>query len=102
MLKINKATENEKMTVSLIGRLDTNTAPQFEEEMKSSLGGVKELILDLEKLEYISSAGLRVLLSAYKLMSRQGSMKLVHVSEDVNDVFKATGFSNVLTIEKAV
>lgn len=99
MLTINKVKENEKLTMSLVGRLDTNTAPQFENELKTSLGGVKELVLDLAELTYISSAGLRVLLLGYKSMHGQGSMKLIHVSKDVSDILKATGFSNVLTVE---
>ncbi len=99
MLKIEKALENEIMTVNLEGRLDTTTAPQLEAALKDSLAGVKELILDFAGLEYISSAGLRVLLSAQKTMSKQGSMKVVHVGEVIMEIFEVTGFSDILTIE---
>ena len=99
MLIINKVKENEKLTLFLIGRLDTSSSPQLEYELKESLDGVKELVLDLSELTYISSSGLRVLLLGYKLMYDRGSMKLVHVNEEVNNILKAVGFSNVLTIE---
>lgn len=81
------------------GRLDTTTAPNLEKELKSSLDDVTELIMDFEKLEYISSAGLRVLLSAQKTMNKQGEMKLIHVSDTIMEIFKVTGFSDILTIE---
>lgn len=98
MLNITKNAENNALTVALEGRLDTTTAPQFEEELKDSLDGVTELTLDLAKLEYISSAGLRVLLSAQKQMNAQGEMKVVNVGETVNEIFEVTGFSDILTI----
>ena len=98
MLIIQKTIEDGKAAFSLEGRLDTTTAPDLEAKLKSSLSGVTELTLDLEKLEYISSAGLRVLLSAQKIMSRQGDMKLLHVNETVQEVFEVTGFSDILTI----
>ena len=95
-----KQTKNEKeLLIALEGRLDTMTAPQLEAELKASLGGVEALTLDLEKLEYISSAGLRVLLSAQKTMTKQGKMKLIHVNETVMEVFEVTGFTDFLTIE---
>ena len=81
------------------GRLDTTTAPNLEKELKSSLDDVTELIMDFEKLEYISSAGLRVLLSAQKTMNKQGEMKLIHVNDTIMEIFKVTGFSDILTIE---
>lgn len=81
------------------GRLDTTTAPNLEKELKSSLDDVTELIMDFEKLEYISSAGLRVLLSAQKTMNKQGEMKIIHVSDTIMEIFKVTGFSDILTIE---
>lgn len=81
------------------GRLDTTTAPNLEKELKYSLGDVTELIMDFEKLEYISSAGLRVLLSAQKTMNKQGEMKIIHVSDTIMEIFKVTGFSDILTIE---
>ncbi len=99
MLNIAKQIDGTKATVTLEGRLDTTTAPQLESELKSFMDSTKELVFDFEKLEYISSAGLRVLLSAQKAMSRQGSMKLIHVSEEVNEIFEVTGFSDILTIE---
>ncbi len=99
MLTINKTKENEKLLVVLEGRLDTTTAPQLEGELKGSFDGVKELVLDFENLEYISSAGLRVLLSAQKVMNQQGSMKIVHVGEVIQEIFEVTGFSDILTIE---
>ena len=99
MLNINKQAENGKLVIALEGRLDTTTSPVLEVELKSSLDGVTELIMDFEKLEYISSAGLRVLLSAQKVMNKQGSMKLIHVCDPVMEVFEVTGFSDILTIE---
>lgn len=98
-MNITKKENGDALEVALQGRLDTMTAPQLEQELKSYLGGVKELTLDLEGLEYISSAGLRVLLSAQKQMNRQGSMKLVHVNEIVKEIFEVTGFLDILTIE---
>ena len=99
MLNIEKKTEGTALTVALEGRLDTTTAPDFEIELKDSMEGVEELVLDFEKLEYISSAGLRVLLSAQKIMAKRGGMKLLHVSEAVKEVFEVTGFLDILTIE---
>lgn len=99
MLNINKELNRTTLTVILEGRLDTTTAPNLEKELKDSLGDVTELIMDFEKLEYISSAGLRVLLSAQKTMSRQGEMKLIHVSETIMEIFEVTGFADILTIE---
>ena len=99
MLNIIKKQENDKLTVALEGRLDTTTAPQLEAELKESIGSVTELVLDFENLEYISSAGLRVLLSAQKVMSKQGSMKLIHVSDLIREIFEVTGFVDILTIE---
>ena len=99
MLNINKVSEGEKLTVDLEGRLDTSTAPQLENELKESIGSVKELVMDFSKLEYISSAGLRVLLSAQKIMNKQGSMKLTHVNDVIGEIFEVTGFSDILTIE---
>ena len=99
MLNINKTVENEKTVYMLEGRLDTVTAPDLEKELKASLDGVKELVLDFEKLEYISAAGLRVLLAAQKTMTKQGEMKLIHVNETIMEIFEVTGFSDILTIE---
>ena len=99
MLNITKNLNNDCLTVFLEGRLDTTTAPQLETALKESLDGVKELILDFDKLEYISSAGLRVLLSAQKTMSKQGGMKVIHVSDLIKEIFEVTGFIDILTIE---
>ena len=99
MLNIQKTIDSGKAIFALKGRLDTVTAPELEQTLKTSLNGVTELTLDLEGLEYISSAGLRVLLSAQKTMNRQGTMKLIHVGEIVAEVFEVTGFSDILTIE---
>ena len=99
MLNISKNLDDTKLTVQLEGRLDTTTAPQLEESMKESINGVTELIMDFEKLEYISSAGLSVLLSCQKIMSKQGSMKVVHVSDLIKEISEVTGFIDILTIE---
>ncbi len=99
MLNIQKSVENGSASFALSGRLDTMTAPDLEKALTESLSGVSELTLDFENLDYISSAGLRVLLSAQKLMSKQGGMKLVHVNETIMEIFEVTGFSDILTIE---
>ena len=98
MLNINKAIENGTAAFSLEGRLDTVSAPELEAELKDALDGVSELTLDLEKLEYISSAGLRVLLAAQKEMNKRGTMKIAHVGETIMEIFEVTGFSEILTI----
>lgn len=98
MLNIEKHIENGTVNLALEGRLDTITAPELEAEMKTALDGAKELVLDFEKLVYISSAGLRVLLSAQKVMARQGEMRITHVNETVMEIFEVTGFSEILTI----
>lgn len=98
MLNIINKAEGSALTISLEGRLDTTTAPELEKLLKGSLDGVSELTLDMEKLEYISSAGLRVLLSAQKRMNRQGEMLLIHVGPAIMDIFEVTGFSEILTI----
>ncbi len=98
-MTITKQSDGSKLTLFLEGRLDTVTAPQLEAELNASLGGVTELVLNFEKLDYISSAGLRVLLSTQKKMSVGGSMKVTCVNETVNEVFEVTGFSDILTIE---
>ena len=98
MLNIEKTTNASELTVSLTGRLDTTTAPELEKELKASLDGVSALTIDMAALEYISSAGLRVLLSAQKIMGKQGEMKVTHVSETIMEIFEVTGFSDILTI----
>lgn len=99
MLNINKTTENGNAAFALEGRLDTVTAPELEKEIKSSLDGVTSLVFDFGKLEYISSAGLRVLLSAQKIMNKQGEMKITNVDEPIMEIFDVTGFSDILNIE---
>ncbi len=98
-MNIVKTQNNQSLTIALEGRLDTTTAPQLEAELKSCLNGVDVLVMDMEKLDYISSAGLRVLLAAQKQMAKQGKMKVVHVSESIMEIFEVTGFSDILTIE---
>ncbi|MBR4158194.1 MAG: STAS domain-containing protein [Oscillospiraceae bacterium] len=98
-MTINKTVDENKLTVAIEGRLDTTTAPQLEAELKESMDGITELVMDLSEMEYISSAGLRVLLSAQKIMNRQGGMKVTGVCETVMEVFEVTGFSDILTIE---
>ena len=98
-MTINKTINGSELTIALEGRLDTTTSPLLENELKDSLEGVTSLVFDFSSLEYISSAGLRVLLSAQKLMNKQGSMKLTHVSEAIMEIFEVTGFSDILTIE---
>lgn len=98
-MEITKNLDGNKLTVVLEGRLDTSTAPNLEAELKNSYEGIEELVLDFNKLEYISSAGLRVVLGAQKTMSKQGSMKLVGVNDEVMEVFEITGFVDILTIE---
>jgi anti-sigma B factor antagonist len=98
-MTINKQQNGSVLTIAVQGRLDTTTAPDLEKEIKNGLEGVSELVMDFEKLDYISSAGLRVLLSAQKAMSKQGSMKVIHVSDLVMEVFEVTGFTDILTIE---
>ena len=99
MLKINQTRNEKNVTVELEGRLDTNTAPELEAAFGEILEGVESLVLDFEKLDYVSSAGLRVLLSAQKTMTKQGEMKLVHVNETIGEIFEVTGFCDILTIE---
>ena len=98
-MEIIKNKNNDTLNVSLVGRLDTTTAPALEAELKASLNDIKELVFDLEKLEYISSAGLRVLLASQKVMNKQGSMKVTNVIPEIMEVFEITGFTDLLTIE---
>ena len=98
-MNINKTQDQNKLTIALEGRLDTLTAPELEACLNESLSGITELVLDFRGLEYISSAGLRVLLSAQKRMNVQGSMVVTGVNETVQEVFEVTGFSDILNIE---
>ena len=98
-MTITKNQNGSVLEIALAGRLDTMTAPELEAELSKSMDGAENLILDFSKLDYISSAGLRVLLSAHKAMAGKGGMKLTHVNEIVQEVFDVTGFSDILTIE---
>ena len=98
-MKISRQQNGNTLTLALEGRLDTATSPELEAELKKSLNGCDSLVLDFSKLDYISSAGLRVLLSAHKTMSGKGGMKITHINEIVQEVFDVTGFADILTIE---
>ena len=99
MLNITKNANGSDLKVILEGRLDTTTAPQLEAVLNESLSGVTALTFDFAKLEYISSAGLRVLLSSQKVMNKQGKMVITNTSTEVKEIFDVTGFSDILTIE---
>ena len=99
MLNIEKKAEGKNLMMTLTGRLDTTTAPDLEKEVKESIEGVESLDFDFKSLEYISSAGLRVLLSAQKIMNKQGSMVIKNASDKVKEIFEVTGFADILTIE---
>ncbi len=97
-MTISKALEGSKLTIMLEGRLDTTTSPALEAELKEALTGITELVFDFEKLEYISSAGLRILLANQKIMNKQGSMVIKNVNEVIAEVFEVTGFADILTV----
>lgn len=99
MLNISKNVDGKKLEYLLEGRLDTTTSPQLQEDLEKSLDSIEELVLNFEKIEYISSAGLRVLLVAQKTMTKQGKMKVTNVNESIMEIFDVTGFSDILTIE---
>ena len=98
-MTIEKNLNGTELTVTIVGRLDTTTAPQLEAEFKQNINGVEKLVLDFAALEYLSSAGLRVLLAAQKVMNKQGEMVVRNVNETISEIFEVTGFSDVLTIE---
>lgn len=98
-MTIDKVLDGTKLSIALTGRLDTTTSPEFEKVLKESISGVQTLILDFANLEYISSAGLRVLLATQKTMNVQGSMIIRNVSSAVEEIFDVTGFVDILTIE---
>ena len=98
-MDIRKELTEDRLTMAVSGRLDTTTAPELDAALKEALPGVKELVLDFSALDYISSAGLRVLLTAHKTMSVKGGMKVKNVNEIVSEVLDVTGFSDILTIE---
>ena len=97
-MTIKKKKENKKLTVLVSGKVDTSTAPQLQEFLNAEMVDIDELILDLEGVDYISSAGLRVILSAQKTMNSLGTLKVAHVNEDVMETFELTGFTGILTI----
>lgn len=99
MLNIEKKSEGNNLSFALSGRLDTTTAPDLEKEVKDNIEGVEKLDFDFADLAYISSAGLRVLLSAQKIMNKQGEMVVKNCSEEIKGIFEVTGFSDILTIE---
>lgn len=98
-MTIEKTAEGSTLCLNLIGRLDTTTAPQLEAEINQNINGITELSMDFSKLEYLSSAGLRVLLSTQKIMNKQGNMVLKNVNDTIMEVFEMTGFVDILTIE---
>ena len=98
-MTITRNLNGTNLEIALEGRLDTMTAPELEAELSASMNNAESLTLDFSKLEYISSAGLRVLLFAHKVMSAKGGMKVLHVNEIVSEVFEVTGFADILTIE---
>lgn len=98
-MTIEKIANGTDLTINLAGRLDTTTAPQLEAELNQNISGVEKLVLDFTALDYLSSAGLRVLLAAQKTMNKQGEMIIKNVNETIAEVFEVTGFSDVLTIE---
>ena len=98
-MTIEKTLNGTELTITLIGRLDTTTAPQLEAELKRNVSGIEKLVLDFSALEYLSSAGLRVLLAAQKVMNKQGEMIVKNVNETIAEIFEVTGFSDILTIE---
>ena len=99
MLNIQKTQENDSILYQLEGRLDTVTAPELEASLQEALVETTNLVLDFEKLDYISSAGLRVLLSAQKIINNQGTMKVIHVNDTIMEIFEVTGFNEILTID---
>ena len=98
-MTIEKTVAGTAVALKIVGRLDTTTAPELEKTIDSCGLSIKELVLDCSELEYVSSAGLRVILKAQKLMNAQGNMKLTHVNETIMEVFDITGFADILTIE---
>jgi anti-sigma B factor antagonist len=98
-MKIEKTIEGNQLTIKLEGRLDTNTAPELDEELKEVLPGVEDLVFDFGGLKYISSAGLRLILTTQKTMNQQGSLVIRNVNDMVMEIFETTGFTDILTIE---
>ena len=99
-MTITKTQEGSKLTVAVEGRLDTTSAPRLEGELRTAVDGITELVFDLSALEYVSSAGLRVLLSAQKVMNKQGKMVVRGANEAIMDIFEVTGFFDILNVEE--
>lgn len=100
MMVVKRKQNGDVLNVAISGRIDTNTAPELEAQVKPYLDGITSLMLDFSQVEYISSAGLRVLLSLQKIMMGRGEMKIVGVNDIINDIFEVTGFNEILTYEK--
>lgn len=98
-MEISKQLNGSELTLALVGRLDTSTAPELEAVIKENITGITKLVMDFSSLEYLSSAGLRVILSTQKTMNKQGEMVIRNVNETINEVFEITGFIDILTIE---
>ena len=98
-MTINKTKENDCLTLALEGRLDTLTSSQLDAEIQGKLDGITSLVFDFAKLAYISSAGLRILLSAQKVMNKQGTMVIRNAGPEIREIFDVTGFSDILTLE---
>lgn len=99
-MEVIKELNGETLNVKLVGRLDTTTAPSLEEQISNDLANVKTLIFNFENLDYVSSAGLRVLLACQKTMNKQGTMSIIHVKDEIYEVFEMTGFLDILKVEK--
>lgn len=99
-MRIIKTENGNSLCLALEGRLDTTTAPELEVTIRGSVNGIRELIIDMEALDYLSSAGLRVLLGAQRIMNKQGVMRVIHVNETIMEIFEVTGFVDILNIEK--
>lgn len=98
-MTIEKSINETELTLTVVGRLDTTTAPQLEAELKHSIGGIEKLVFDFVSLEYLSSAGLRVLLAAQKVMNKQGEMIIRNINDTIAEIFEVTGFADILTVE---
>ena len=99
LMNITKNTEDKNLTIKIEGRVDTLTSPELEKAIKDSEAEIESLFLDFTDVQYISSAGLRVLLSAHKVMSKKGGMKVRNANEDIMEIFEVTGFLDILNIE---
>lgn len=99
MLNIDKKVDGKNIELVLSGRIDTTTAPELDKAIQEIIGNAENLVFNFANIDYISSAGLRVLLSSQKAMNKQGSMKVIHVNESVMEIFEVTGFSEILSIE---